>query len=88
MRQRKCNQWGCDGIMRPTKKMHGETLRIFKCVVCGKENPWVDKPVLNGLAGELHLLSISEASGLSLLSDPMFYPPKNPYLINRPRRKS
>jgi len=78
MRQRKCNQWYCEGIMRPTKKMYNDNLRIFRCVICGKENPWVSDPKLNGLFGELHLVSFSEASALSLLSDPVFYPPKAP----------
>jgi hypothetical protein len=88
-----CNKYGCDGVMRPTRKMwdlDGEiknpTHRIFKCAICGTENPWVDKPVMNGYFGELHIAEGLCASGLSMLSDPVFYPPKNP-LLNRRRRR-
>jgi hypothetical protein len=85
MRERKCNQLGCNGLMRPTRQMwdcDGEisnpTCRIFKCQECGNLKPWLDKPLLNGCFGELHLISHSEASALSLMSDPIFYPPKVP----------
>jgi hypothetical protein len=89
-----CNTYGCNGEMRPLRKMwnlDGEiknsTHRMFKCTVCGKENPWLDKPVLNGTAGEFHCMGLGLASGLSLMSDPVFCPPKAPSLLSRRRRR-
>jgi hypothetical protein len=93
MKQRMCNKYGCAGVMRPTRKMwdlDGEvknpTHRMFRCSVCGNENPWLDKPHLNGQYGELHMMKDGCASGLSMSSDPIMYPPKNP-LLNRRRRR-
>ena len=84
MKIRKCNAFGCGGILRPTREFFNESKlhRIFKCPVCGIQTPWLDKPV----SDNLHAISSNEISGLSLLSDPEFYPPKNPILLNRPRR--
>lgn len=86
MKQRKCNTFGCEGIMRPTRRMwdydskiSNPTYRIYKCCICGKENPWLAEPYSG-----FHMLSFNEASALSLLSDPDFYPPKPP--MNRRRR--
>lgn len=78
-KKRKCNQINCTGRMRPTRYLNTQNtqLRIFRCCVCGKENPWLDDPLLDGSHGELHKLKNGEGhSGLSMLSDPIFYPPK------------
>jgi hypothetical protein len=89
MKQRKCNQYGCDGVMKPTRKMwtlSGEVKspdhRTFECTKCGNQKPWLDVPSMNGCFGELHMRKDLTASGLSMLSDPIFYPPKR----KRPQR--
>lgn len=81
--ERKCNKYGCDGTMRPTRAMYtcggaikNPTHRIFKCVKCGKENPWVDKPYLNGSFAQLHMIKDVGHSCLSMMSDPKCYTPK------------
>lgn len=63
--------------MRPTRSLHrvSKSHRIFKCVLCGNETPWLDKPALNGTFGELHRTEEGVSSGLSLMSDPVFCPP-------------
>jgi hypothetical protein len=65
--------------MLPTKKMwdaegkiDNPTHRMFKCSECGFEAPWLDKPVLNGCYGELHMTKDRMASALSMMSDPYF----------------
>lgn len=63
--------------MRDTGKQYDGTHNIYYCVKCGHEEPWLNNPVLNGDAAELHLSIESKAySGLSMNSDPRFYPPK------------
>lgn len=95
MKARKCNQYGCSGLMRPTRKMWDldgkfpdPTHRIFKCMNCGQENPWLDKPKPNsGAYGELHITDDGNASGLSMMSDPEFTGYQNkPARPTRPRR--
>lgn len=87
-----CNQWGCSGELRPTRVMWdcggsiaNPTHRLFKCPVCGNETPWLDKPAPNGGHGELHHCGSFTYSGMSMMSDPAFHPPKPPR-INRPQR--
>lgn len=79
MKVRMCNIYGCNGEMRPTRDMHhlSDDHRIFRCTVCGNKTPWVDKPLLNGSFGELHRVD-GGSSGLSLMSDPNFYPTQKP----------
>jgi len=45
-------------------------LRFFRCIDCGHESQWVDKPELDGTFGELH----KQDGGYvvcSMVSDPM-----------------
>lgn len=81
--ERKCNKYGCGGAMRPTRRMwdlDGDipkpTHRYYRCTTCGNETPWLDKPNLKNIAGALHNMPEGGISGLSLMSDPFFYPPK------------
>lgn len=87
---RKCNQYSCDGLMRPTREFceYNDTLRIHQCVKCGKKNPWLDKPLLNGSFAQLHCIKWNLFSGMSMMSDPNIYPPKPPKFVRptRPRR--
>lgn len=74
-----CNQYGCGGRMRDTGKAStfAPDHNIYTCVKCGHRAPWLNNPVLNETPGELHLSVESKAySGLSMMSDPRFYPPK------------
>ena len=78
-KKRMCNQPHCLGRMRPTRMFYplSHKHRIFRCCDCGHENPWLDDPFLDGSHGELHKFKNEEGhSGLSMLSDPVFYPPK------------
>lgn len=86
MKPRMCNVFGCKGEMRPTRKMwdfDGKVTnsdhRTFRCVICGKENPWLDKPKDNSSAfANLHITKDGMASGLSMMSDPVFTGYKRP----------
>lgn len=84
MKIRKCNEYGCDGTMRPTKDFvsYNKDHRIFRCVVCGNLTPWLDKPKEGSTAfASLHMTN-DGASVLSMMSDPEMYPPK---LVRRKR---
>lgn len=91
MEQRRCNQYGCKGLMRPTRKLE-ETpysdeayrLRYYRCTGCGHENLWLNDPAMDGSFGQVHSLKVKGGghSGASMMSDPRFHPPK------RPTRKS
>ena len=77
--RRTCNQYGCGGRMRDTgiASTFGPDHNVFICIKCGHREPWLNNPVMNGSFGELHLSNESKAySGLSMMSDPQFYPPK------------
>ena len=78
--RRTCNQYRCGGRMRDTGEAHelNSDHNIYACIECGHKEPWLNNPVLNGDAAELHLSIESKAySGLSMMSDPRFYsPPK------------
>ena len=59
--------------MRPTREFHylGKTHRIYRCVDCGNEQPWLENPKMDGSFAELH--KYKDGSGfsiLSMLSDP------------------
>ena len=88
---RMCNTANCDGEMFPTRRTaaHCSDYRIYRCPICGKENPWLDKPKLNGTFGELHCIETNMYSGLSMMSDPFIYPPKGqkPRQWHRAKRK-
>lgn len=78
--RRTCNQFGCGGRMRDTGEVYefNPTHNVYYCIKCGHKESWLYNPVLNGSAGELHLSVKSKAySGLSMRSDPRFYPPKD-----------
>ncbi len=71
MKPRLCKD--CIGRMRPTRNMHvfSPTLRMFRCVDCGAEHPWLDNPVMNGAHAELHKMDDGSFSVLSMMSDPL-----------------
>ena len=76
--RRTCNQYGCGGRMRDTGKASRLSLNhnIYICIICGHEEPWLNNPVLNNTPGELHHSGRGTYSGLSMMSDPRFYLPK------------
>lgn len=92
--ERKCNVYDCNGTMRPTRETYlppwmessdEETkedflLRVYVCVTCGNKANWKDKPDLtHNSAARLHKFLYREGwLSQSMISDPKFYPPKEP----------
>lgn len=77
MRPRRCNRPGCKGMMLALSWFYGPNPahRMYFCEACGEEAPWLADPKLDGSFGELHKFREDEGhSGLSMLSDPVFYP--------------
>ena len=81
MKLRECNVLNCSGIMRPTRELvtfggkielDRAHLRFFVCTVCGNKNTWVDKPIMDGSAAELHCIGLNMWCCASMSSDKHF----------------